>query len=106
MGYIDIGENSLIPQTAKLKYGANGTATELPFATLDHRAMRFGPETLSIHSVNDGLYHFVVSNAAQSFTTPEDFHTSTARSPSIVLLGLHRTCGVCTLSRVSMAFAR
>lgn len=78
--YIDIGESSLIPQTAKLKYGANGTATELPFATLDHRAMRFGPETLSIHSVNDGMYHFVVSNAAQSFTTPEDFHGSTARA--------------------------
>jgi hypothetical protein len=78
--YLDIGESPLIAQTDRLKFGANGTAAELPYTTLDHRAMRFGPETASIHSVNDGTYHFIVSNAAQSFTTPEDFHASTARA--------------------------
>jgi hypothetical protein len=78
--YLDIGENPLLPDSTSLKYGSSGSKEALPFATMDHTAHRFGPETASVHNVNDGVYHFMVANAAQSFTTADEFHSSTARA--------------------------
>jgi len=63
------------------KFDAKGSATELPFATLDHASAKgFGPETATVHNVNDGTYHFVVSNNNKAFTTKEEFKDSGARA--------------------------
>jgi hypothetical protein len=78
--YLDVGAAPLVPPSGRLAFGAKGASKELPFTTLDHAAMRFGPETASVHNVNDGVYHFMVSNAAQSFTTADAFHNSKARA--------------------------
>lgn len=78
--YRDIAEAPIQDDTDTVHFGANGTAAELPYATLDHTATRFGPETASVHNVNDGVYHFIVVNSAQSFTTAEDFSQSQARA--------------------------
>jgi len=78
--HLDVGAEPLAPPTDNLKFGSVGKATELPYTTLDHSATRFGPETISVHNVNDGMYHFMVTNAAQSFTTEQDFHESNARA--------------------------
>jgi|ERR1711865_33351 len=78
--HLDVGASPLGPSTANLKFGSKGAAEKLPYTTLDHSAMRFGPETISVHNVNDGVYHFMVSNAAQSFTTEQNFHESDARA--------------------------
>lgn len=78
--YVDIAENRLDRDTRKIKFGHSGAKNAAPFTTLDHSAQRYGPETATIHQVHDGVYHFVVVNAAQSFTTPKQFQDSTARA--------------------------
>lgn len=78
--YVDIGKSPLFPDDQKLKFGSNGTSEELPFATLDHTEPRFGPETASVHNVNDGVYYFLAHNQAHAFTTAEDFQHSEARA--------------------------
>ena len=65
----------------KYKFDAKGAAGSLPFATLDHASVKgFGPETVTVHNVNDGTYHFVVSNNNQAFTTKSEFKDSGARA--------------------------
>jgi hypothetical protein len=78
--YLDVGEHPLMPDQDSLKFGNKGAGATLPFATLDSSSAGFGVETVSVHNVNDGVYHFMVSNAAQSITTPRKFHSSAARA--------------------------
>merc|ERR1712070_469684 len=78
--YVDVGESALLPGYEKIKFSGKGNSKDLPYATLDHAAEQFGPETVSVHNVNDGEYHFLVSNAATDFTASQEFHESGARA--------------------------
>merc|ERR1712072_1283211 len=77
--YVDVAENKLGGGGDNVKFGGSGASHSSPYVTLDHTARRFGPETLSIHTIQDGVYHFLVVNAAQSFTDARQFQASHAR---------------------------
>merc|ERR1711904_163517 len=77
--YVDVAENKLGGGGDNVKFGGSGASHSSQYVTLDHTARRFGPETLSIHTIQDGVYHFLVVNAAQSFTDARQFQASHAR---------------------------
>jgi len=81
--FLDVGEHALVPhrkKSSQVSWSRHGAAEELPFTTMDRAAKMWGPETISVHNVNDGTYHFVIKNGASSFTTPRDFKDSSARA--------------------------
>jgi len=79
--YTDVGASALLPKSTTVTYGLKGDAENDIYATLDHQESKgFGPEMITVHKMNDGVYHFMVSNAAQQYTTETQFKYSNARA--------------------------
>jgi len=80
--HFDVSNRRLTTGDKQTIFLGPGARDSSPYAVMDHHSPppKFGPELYSIRRVNDGTYHFVVTNEAQSFTTDQDFHQSGARA--------------------------